>query len=416
MTGPDAAHRAVEAAARHSRARLVAFLAARFRDLAAAEDAVADAFRIALDLWPRQGVPQAPEAWLATVARRRITRGLRHGAVRRAAEPALTLLAGEAEDAAMAARPLPDDRLALLFVCAHPAIAPEMRAPLMLQAVLGLDAARIGSAFLVAPATMGQRLVRAKARIRSAGIGFQLPEPQDLPERLSHVLDAVYAAFGTGWEMVAGGDTRGADLTGEALWLGRLLVELMPDAAEARGLLALMAHCEARRPARRDTAGRYVPIDLQDTTLWRADLIAEAEAQLTAAAALGRPGRYQLEAAIQSAHNARADPAGRPQPGPDIRLALYNALMAIAPSAGAAVGHAAALAGTAGPMHGLHALDAVAGLETYQPAWALRAHLLAASGDAASARAAYARAIGLAEDPAVRSWLAAAAAGINDGA
>ena len=273
-------------------------------DVARAEDALGDALLAALETWPRTGVPDNPEAWLLTAARRRLVDGARHAGVAAAAEAGLNVMLEERADASPAA--LPDERLALLFVCAHPAIDEAARTPLMLQAVLGLDAARIASAFLVAPATMSQRLVRVKARIREAGIRFEMPAPGELAARLDAVLEAIYAAYGSGWEDVAGADPRRHGLAEEAIWLGRLLARLLPDAPEAAGLLALMVHCEARRPARRDAAGRYVPLSEQDVTRWTRPLMEEGERVLAQAARANAPGRFQLEAAIQSAHAQRA--------------------------------------------------------------------------------------------------------------
>ncbi|MBN8893110.1 MAG: hypothetical protein J0H91_22745 [Rhodospirillales bacterium] len=303
----DPARAAAEAAARASYGRLVAWLAARTRDVAAAEDALADAFAAALRTWPARGVPDRPEAWLLTTARRNLGHAARHRLVRAAAAPTLHLLATAAQDRDEAGA-FPDERLKLLFVCAHPAIDPAMHTPLMLQSVLGLDAARIAAAFVVAPAAMGQRLVRAKAKIRDAGIRFAVPGPADLPARLAPVLDAVYAAFGTAWDAPPRGEEPGgpaANLGEEAIWLARLIASLLPEEPEALGLLALLLHCQARQPARRDAAG-FVPLSAQDPALWSAPLIAEAEAALLRACALGRIGRFQLEAAIQSAHAGRA--------------------------------------------------------------------------------------------------------------
>lgn len=347
-------------------------------------------------------MPANPEAWLLTVARRKLGQARRHGGVATAAVPTLQLL--REEQAAVEAPDFPDERLKLLLVCAHPAIEPGMRAPLMLQTVLGLDAARIGSAFLVAPATMGQRLVRAKARIKSLGLRFEPPEPRDLPARLDAVLDAVYAAYGSGWDDQAGADARATGLAGEALWLARLLTDLLPDEPEAKGLLALILHCEARRPARRDGDGRFVPLDAQDASLWSASLIREAEAALRAAAALGRPGRFQLEAAIQSAHVQGRLTGESPWDG--IAL-LYEGLVRLAPTMGARIGRAAALAQARGPASGLALLAAIPGeaAAAYQPYWALKADLHRRLGEREAAAQAYARAAGLAEDPAVRAFL-----------
>jgi predicted RNA polymerase sigma factor len=247
------ARRAVEQAARDSHGRLVAFLAARSHDVAAAEDALADAFEAALETWPQSGVPQKPEAWLLTVARRRLIDNTRHVRVHTDAAPTLRAAAEEAQELA-AGIVFPDERLKLMFICAHPAIAAAACTPLMLQTVLGLDAARIASAFLVRPTAMGQRLARAKAKIRDARIRFELPEAQELPARLDSVLEAIYAAYGSGWDDVAGADPRRKGLAVEATDLGRLLLRLMPTEPEAQGLLALMLYCEARRGARRSAA------------------------------------------------------------------------------------------------------------------------------------------------------------------
>jgi len=400
---------AAELAARGSYGRLLAYLAARWRDLARAEDALGDALLAALETWPRTGVPANPEAWLLTAARRRLVDGARHASVTAAAEADLTLMLDERGDRAPHPA-LPDERLALLFVCAHPAIDETARTPLMLQTVLGLDAVRIASAFLVAPATMSQRLVRVKAKIRDAGIRFEVPEPRDLAARLDSVLEAIYAAFGSGWEDVAGADPRRRGLAEEAIWLGRLVVRLLPDAPEARGLLALMLHCEARRPARRDAAGAYVPLTEQDVTRWSLPLIAEAETLLSAAARANAPGRFQLEAAIQSAHAQRA--LNGKTDWEAIAL-LYAGLLRCAPTIGARVAYAAALAEARGADAGLAALDTIPAdaVAAYQPYWALGGHLLKVLGRNAQAREAYDRAIGLSEDAAVREFLLARSAG-----
>ncbi len=393
-----------EEAARTSYGRLVAYLAARTRDVAAAEDSLADAFRAALETWPRTGIPERPEAWLLTAARNRLHDEGRHMGVRDKAEEALRMAAEEAAQHAADRSAFPDERLKLLFICAHPAIDAGARTALMLQVVLGLDAARIASAFLVSPAAMAQRLVRAKARIRDAGIAFAVPEPADLPGRLDTVLAAIYAAYGTGWEDVAGADPRRSGLADEAIWLARLLVRLLPEEPEARGLLALMLYCEARRLARRDADGRYVPLFDQETGLWSRVMIAEAERLLTGSAAMGRAGRYQIEAAIQSAHAMRMTTGRRNW---DSVALLYETLVAIAPTIGALIGQAAALAEDRGPGAGLEALDAIDPplVQSHQPYWAVRAELLSRLRRRDDADAAYDRAIGLSEDDAVRSFL-----------
>jgi predicted RNA polymerase sigma factor len=403
----DAAQ-AIELTARAGYGRLLAYLAAQWRDVARAEDALGDALLAALQTWPRTGVPDKPEAWLLTAARRRLLDGARHARVETAASTDLVMMLEEgAGDVARAT--FPDERLALLFVCAHPAIDETARTPLMLQTALGLDAARIASAFLVAPATMSQRLVRVKAKIRDAGIGFEIPEPHELPSRLEAVLEAIYAAYGTGWDDVAGADPRRRGLVDEALWLGRLVTQLLPDQPEAHGLLALMLHCEARRPARRDTSGAYVPLTEQDVTRWSRALIAEAEHALATAARANTPGRFQLEAAIQSAHAHRAMTGTTDW---EAVALLYEGLLTVAPTTGAHVAYAAALAEARDAGRALAALDAIPSdaVTGYQPYWALRGHLLKTLGRVAQARAAYDRAIGLSEDPAVRDFLFARSA------
>ena len=396
------AGQAAELAARVSYGRLLAYLAARWRDVARAEDALGDALLAALETWPRTGVPDNPVAWLLTAARRRLVDGTRHASVAAAAEADLKIMLDERADASPAA--FPDERLALLFVCAHPAIDEAARTPLMLQTVLGLDAARIASAFLVAPATMSQRLVRVKAKIREAGIRFEIPAPGELAARLDAVLEAIYAAYGSGWEDVAGSDPRRRGLAEEAIWLGQLVARLRPDEPEAQGLLALMLHCEARRAARRDAAGAYVPLGFQDLRRWSRPMIEEAEEVLAGAARLKAAGRFQLEAAIQSVHAQRVRTG---ETDWEAVTLLYEGLLRHAPTMGARVAHAAALGQARDAEAGLAALDAIPPDEvaTYQPYWALRGHVLKALGRAAKAGEAYERAIGLSEDPAVRVFL-----------
>ena len=402
--------RAVERAARDSYGRLVTFLAARSRDRAAAEDALADAIRAARETWPRAGVPDKPEAWLLTAARRRLVDGARHARVRAEAMPDLLVVADEAQ-ALAEADAFPDERLKLLFVCAHPAIDPAMHTPLMLQTVLGLDAARIAAAVLVQPQARGQRLSRAKAKIRDAGIAFELPEAKELAPRLDAVLQAIYAAYGSGWDDVAGADPRRKGLAAEAIELGRLLRPLMPVEPEVEGLLALMLYCEARREARRSPAGDFVPLSQQDTARWSQPLLAEAERMLAAAAQDGRMGRFQLEAAIQSAHAQRAW-TGRTDW--EAVALLYEGLVRLGPTIGALVGRAAAVAEARGAAAGWALLQEIPGeaVNSYQPYWALAAHLLRRLGQPADA--AYERAIGLCEDPAMRDFLMRQAGGQSE--
>ena len=417
MTEPTAAqavHAAAEAAARRSYGKLIAFLAARTRDVAGAEDALSDAFAAALSDWPRQGVPDSPDAWLLTVARRRMVDAARRRRLADGAAEHLRWLGELAADIEPDHHGIPDLRLGLMLACAHPGIDRGVRAPLMLQAVLGFDAATIASAFLVAPATMGQRLARAKAKIREAGIQFDVPEPALWPERLDAVLDAVYATYAEGWSDPEGADARRRNLAGEAIWLGRLLVALLPNEAEALGLLALMLHAQARRDARRDSDGAYVPLASQDPARWDAALIDEAEALLARASrCAGAVGRYQLEAAVQSAHAVRRH--GTSADWHAIEQ-LYDALCTLTGSPVAALNRAVALARIRGAAAGLQALDALAGearLADYQPYWAARAELLSLCGEGGAAAQAYRMAIGLERDAAVRAFLQAQAAQRN---
>jgi len=393
----------VEQAVRESYGRLVAILSARGRDIGAAEDALADAILAALEQWPDRGIPDRPEAWLLAVARRRWIDRARRATTDEALARSLALLTDIAGEIDVAAPNFPDERLKLLFVCAHPAIDPAIHAALMLQSVLGLNAARIAAAFVVSPDAMGRRLTRAKLKIRDAGIGFELPDRRELAGRLDPVLDAIYAAYGHGWDSPAD-DSQRHDLAAEAIWLGRTLVELMPQEPEALGLLALMLHLEARSPARRGLDGAYVPLSQQDTSLWSRARLAEAEATLARAGALGRPGRYQLEAAIQSAHAGRRLTG---QPDRSTIASLYDRLYRASPRLGVAVGRAAAVAEAHGVAAGLRCLAELdrGRAEAYQPFWAVRADLLARANARGGAIEAYDRAIALATDAAVRSYL-----------
>ncbi len=405
MAAADDPRLVVECVARQSYGRLVAYLASRTREVAAAEDALSDAFLTALRSWERDGVPDKPEAWLLTTARRRLIDRVRHDRVRAEAANTIRLLMHELMHGSRdGGGEFPDERLKLLFVCAHPEIDRGIHTPLMLQIVLGLDAARIASAFLTSPAAMGQRLSRAKARIRDAGLAFEIPDRHELPARLDAVLEAIYAAYGSGWDDAAGSDPRRCGLALEAIWLARTLVELMPGEPEARGLLALMLYCEARRPARRSVDGGYVPMSRQDVRLWSEAMLQEAERELAAAAARDRAGRFQLEAALQSAH-VEGMQRGRTDWG--AIAVLYEGLVRLSPTVGAFVGRAAALAEARGPASGIAALDAIdpASARHYQPYWAVRAHLLGLTGNASDALEAYERAIGLTEDPATRRFL-----------
>jgi RNA polymerase sigma-70 factor (ECF subfamily) len=402
--GGEQARSTAEAVARRSYGKLVAFLAARTRDVAAAEDALSEAFASALADWPTKGCPSNPEGWLLTVARRKVIdmyRGRRRAEI---ASERLQIMA-EGLDAAAADADIPDQRLALMFACAHPAIDTSVRAPLILQAVLGLDAKTIASAFLMSPSAMSKRLVRAKDKIRQAGIPFSVPEREELPHRLDTVLDAIYAAFAEGWTDPGGTDLARRDLAEEAIFLSRVVTELLPSEPEALGLLALMLHAEARRPARRNPQGDYVPLAEQDPALWDAQMIDEAEAALHRASALGAIGRYQLEAALQSAHVHRCRTG---QANWSEVVQLYDALFAIVGSPVIAINRALAIAelhGAVDALESMQEIDADPRVAEYQPYWAARAELLAKAGADNEARQAYEIAIGLERDPSVRRFL-----------
>jgi RNA polymerase sigma factor (sigma-70 family) len=400
----SATHAAIEAIARNSYGRLIAYIAARSGDVAGAEDALGDAIAAALERWPAAGVPQRPEAWLLHAARNRIIDAARRDQVRQNAKTLLRQIAEEAQAVAVTHEQFPDERLKLLFVCAHPAIDPAARTPLMLQTVLGVDAARIASAFLVSPAAMSQRLVRAKTKIRDATIPFRVPEPPEWRERVAFVLDAIYSAYTTGWESLTDVSSTHHSLAGDAIAIGRTLVQLMPAEPEALGLLALMLHCEARRAARYTSNGEFVPLDEQDTSRWSQPMIEEAEEHLRAAAEFKQMGRYQLEAAIQSIHASRAT-SGHID-WSEIAL-FYEGLVQIAPGIGSLVGRAIAVAQAGKPAAGLAALDEIPAsrVTNYQPFCAARGHLLQLLNKRDEARQAFTRAASLTDDPALREYL-----------
>ncbi|HEY1758014.1 MAG TPA: DUF6596 domain-containing protein [Bryobacteraceae bacterium] len=411
--GAVRARSTAEQVARRSYGKLVAFLASRTRDVAAAEDALSEAFAAALADWPAKGVPSNPEAWLMTVARRKWIdadrRRERSGVVDQDLDQIAAVISAGPDGGQ-----IPDRRLALMFACAHPAIDASVRAPLILQAIVGLDAATIASAFLTSPAAMSKRLVRAKTKIREAGIPLEVPERTELASRLEAVLEAIYAAYTEGWSDAIGADLLRRDLTGEALFLAGVVAELLPAEPEALGLLALMLHAEARRPARRGARGEYVPLAQQDMALWDAAMIAQAELLLQKASRLRAVGRYQLEAAVQSAHVARCQTGNANW---EQVVAIYDALLAITASPVVGINRALAVAEVRGADAGLEALpsaDADARLRDYQPYWAARAELLARSGASEEAHHAYDVALGLERDSAIREFLEKRRSGLGE--
>ena len=401
--GDEQAWSTADAVARRSYGKLVAFLAVRTHDVAAAEDVLSEAFASALTDWPRNGCPANPEAWLLTVARRKMIDMFR-GTRRHELASAELQLMDEAL-AAPAAAEFPDERLAMMLACAHPAIDSGVHAPLMLQAVLGLDAKRIASAFLTSPAAMSKRLVRAKDKIRQAGIPIRVPGRDEIPARIESVLDAIYAAFSEGWSDPGGADMARRDLTEESLFLARLVVDLLPGEPEVLGLSALMLYAESRRRARRNSKGEFVPLAEQNPALWDPEKIADAEKLLRRAGAHGSLGRFQLEAALQSAHIHRCSTG---EANWDQVVALYDALLSITGSPVVLINRAVAIAESRGPRSALDALPDLAAdsrLAEYQHYWAARAELLSRTNRYSEARQAYEIAIGLERDPAVRQFL-----------
>jgi RNA polymerase sigma-70 factor, ECF subfamily len=393
--GDDARARA-ETISRTSYGRLLAILAARSRDISLAEEALADAFRLALEHWPETGVPNNPEAWLMATAKNRATDQLRR--ISRSPIEAVEDLPDvieEIEDP----QAIPDRRLALLFVCAHPSIEAGIHTALMLQVVLGFEAADIGRSFLISPAALQQRLVRAKRKIRDAGIPFRLPEKADMADRLAAVLEAIYGAYALDWLV----DDAARDMAGEALFLARLVASLMPAEPEALGLTALLCITHARHRTRL-IGGEFVALHAQEHQRWDRALLIEGDSLLRRASRLGNLGRFQLEAAIQQAHVSRIQD--------DIAdwrqiLMLSEGLCALFPTAGAHVNRIAALAEVKGAPLALDALEAFA--ETldapFQPLEATRAHLLTKLGRVDEAITAYKKALSLTIEPALRTWL-----------
>jgi RNA polymerase sigma-70 factor, ECF subfamily len=392
-----------EQVARESYGRLLAWLAWQWRDIAAAEDALAEAFSKALSLWVERGVPKNPEAWLLATAKSQLLMAARHRRVQDDPVNLATLTLDEYVDSNENA--VPDHRLRLMYVCTHPAIEPSMRCALMLQTVLGLDAARIARAFLISPEAMTKRLVRVKSKIKQAGIRFEEPEPKELAARSDAVLEAIYGAYSL--EPGYSESEQVLSLAHEAKYLADLLATLIPEHAEAHGLAALLSFCESRRSARTDTQGRLISLDQQDPSRWNRSLIQRGNERLQRAIALGAPGSYQYEAAIQAAHCQRAVTGVIPWSS---IVRLYENLLKVGASAGALVGHALAVAYASNcPQDGLKLLDQmdVTFSRTYASWWAAKGHLLAKTADQDSAIAAYQHAESLTTDLLQKDFLQA---------
>ncbi len=374
---PETGFDGAERVARESYGRLLAALVARTRDIAAAEDALSEAFVSALSTWSRDGVPENPEAWLLTAARRKFIDVVRHKKVEQRGRrlvgqtAALESLLREAE-----AQVIADDRLNLLFLCAHPAVHVAVRAPLMLQSVLGVDAERIASAFLVAPSTLAQRLVRAKRRIKQTGIRFELPPADAFLKRLDDVLATIYVAYTVGWRDPI---RRNPSLADEALWLAEQLVDFVPEEPEALGLLALLCFSQSRAAFHADASLAYVPVSEQNTARWDQTMISRGESLLKKASAMMKPGRFQIEAAIQSVH---ADRIRTGQVEWSAIVILYDQLTVLAPSIGARIARAAAMIEVGRSAQALLALDELpeARVAVHQPYWATRAAVLESLG------------------------------------
>jgi RNA polymerase sigma-70 factor (ECF subfamily) len=403
VPGPEpAAGGAVARIFRESSGRAVATLARVFGDLDLAEDAVQEAFAVAVERWPADGLPPNPGGWIVVTARHKALDRLRRESTRTGREAQALALIGEPEaEQEPEAGPVADDQLRLIFTCCHPALAPEARIALTLRLIAGLQTPEIARAFLVPEPTIAQRLVRAKRKIKDAGIPYRVPRDHELPERLPDVLAVVYLVFNEGHTASAGDGLTRQDLSAEAIRLARLLHTLMPDEPEASGLLALLLLTESRRAARTTPAGDLVLLADQDRNRWNREQIAEGQQLVRDCLRRNQPGPYQIQAAIAAVHSDAGQAA---QTDWGQILALYDQLAAIAPTPVVALNRAIALAEVAGPAVALETVDALA-LDGYHRYHATRADLLRRLGQTAAAAAAYDQAIALAENGAERTFL-----------
>jgi RNA polymerase sigma-70 factor, ECF subfamily len=399
---PAPAPAGIERVFREEYGRATAVLTRVFGDIDIAEDAVQDAFAEAVRRWPSAGLPPSPAGWIITTARNRAIDRLRREAARASKHAQAVLL--HAQNEALEEGPVRDDRLRLMFTCCHPALGPAARVALTLRLLGGLTTAEIAHAFLVPEPTMSQRLVRAKAKIRDAGIPYRIPAEADLPARTSAVLAVVYLIFNEGYTASSGPALARADLCAEAIRLGRLLAELMPDEPEVLGLLALMLLTESRRAARTSADGALVLLADQDRARWDHALIAEGQAIVRQCLRRGQPGPYQIQAAISAVHS---DAAAAADTDWDQILRLYDQLLAVAPSPVVALNRAVAVAEVDGPAVALDLVDglAPANLGGYYLFHAVRADLLRRLGRTAEAAAAYETAIAQAGNAAERGYL-----------
>ena len=405
MSPPEQLGNLIETLYRSESGRILATLVRLLGDLDLAEESMHEAFATALDTWPQTGIPDNPRPWLISTARFKAIDGIRRRARFDGAQRDLVAyMESRANDASLEDEEIEDDRLRLIFTCCHPALPPEGQVALTLREICGLTTEEIARAFLVTPATLAQRIVRAKAKIREASIPYEVPTPQELPERLDAVLQVIYLVFNEGYSARAGAEVTRAELTGEAIRLGRLLTELQPE-PEVVGLLALMLLQESRRAARTSPTGELILLENQDRSLWNREQIAEGVALVEKALNSRRFGAYTLQAGIAAVH-AKSESAA----ATDWRqiVALYNLLVRIQPSPVVHLNRAVAIAMRDGPEAGLTQIDAVlehGELANYYLAHSARADMYRRLGRTSEARASYEKALALTQQEPERQFL-----------